>query len=118
MTAITRPRLGIDPDEASEAPGGGFRGLIWLTWRQHRWALIGAFVLAAVLVGWMIYLSAEFTDLYRQCHQTLCPEGSPESHRLAGSSFLIRSYSYLSRLVQYMPMLVGVFIGFMTRGRG
>ncbi|MEV4620690.1 ABC transporter permease [Asanoa sp. NPDC049573] len=111
MTAITRPRPATDRADGGEAPSGGFRGLIWLTWRQHRWALIGTLVLATVLVCWMAYLSAEFTDLYRQCHHTLCPEQSPQSNRLAGTSFLIRSYSYLSRLVQFMPMLVGVFIG-------
>ncbi|GIF47262.1 ABC-2 family transporter [Asanoa ferruginea] len=111
MTAITRPQPATDLDDDAQTPGGGFRGLLWLTWRQHRWAIIGTLILAAVLVGWMTYLSIEFTNIYHQCHNAMCPDHSPQSNRLAGSSILIRSYSYLSRLVQYMPLLIGVFIG-------
>ncbi|MER7003833.1 ABC transporter permease [Dactylosporangium sp. NPDC000555] len=92
-------------------PAGGFRGLLWLTWRQHRWALLSTLVLAAVLVGCMAYLSAELTDLYHQCHNMRCPANSPQSRRLAGSSGLVRTLNALARLVQYMPMLIGVFIG-------
>jgi hypothetical protein len=90
---------------------GSVRGLLWLTWRQHRWALIGTLVLAAVLVGWMTYLSLELTDLWHQCHDTFCPPNSPQAQRLAGSSTLVLTLDALSRLVQYMPLLIGVFIG-------
>jgi hypothetical protein len=90
---------------------GGVRGLLWLTWRQHRWSLIGMLVLAAVLVGWMTYLSVELTGLWHQCHDTFCPENSPQGERLAGSSSLVLTLGALSRLVQYMPLLIGVFIG-------
>ena len=58
---------------------GGVRGLLWLTWRQHRWAILGTLVLAAVLVGWMTYLSAELTDLYHQCRPL---DRCYQSHRL------------------------------------
>jgi hypothetical protein len=90
---------------------GAVRGLLWLTWRQHRWSLLGTLVLAAVLVGWMTYLSVELTDLWHQCHDTFCPENSPQGERLAGSSGLVLTLGALSRLVQYMPLLIGVFIG-------
>ncbi|MGC1212010.1 MAG: ABC transporter permease [Micromonospora sp.] len=90
---------------------GGVRGLLWLTWRQHRWALIGTLVLAAVLVGWMTYLSMELTDLWHQCGNAYCPENSPQGQRLGGSSRLVLTLAALSRLVQYMPLLIGVFIG-------
>jgi hypothetical protein len=90
---------------------GGVRGLLWLTWRQHRWTLIGLLVLVAVLVGWMTYLSMELTDLWHQCHDTFCPENSPQGLRLAGSSNLVLTLGALSRVVQYMPLLIGVFIG-------
>lgn len=97
-------------DESASA--GGFRGLLWLTWRQHRWALLGTLVLAAVLVGWMTYLSAEMTDLWHQCHNTRCPQSSPQDLRLSAKPFgLFRQASYIERLVQYMPLLIGVFIG-------
>jgi hypothetical protein len=90
---------------------GGLRGLLWLTWRQHRWVLIGTLVLAAVLVGWMTYLSIELTDLWHECHNMRCPENSPQDHRLAGSGGLSRTLSALSWLVRFMPMLIGVFVG-------
>lgn len=91
--------------------GAGLRGLLWLTWRQHRWTLIGTLVLAAVLVGWMTYLSMELTDLWHQCHETFCPENSPQGRRLGGSGPLSLTLAALARLVQYMPMLIGLFIG-------
>ncbi len=91
---------------------GGVRGLLWLTWRQHRWALIGTLVLAAVLVGWMAYLSTELTDLYHQCHNMRCPKNSPQGQRLSARPYgLFRQASYMERLVQYMPLLIGMFIG-------
>ncbi|MET7422522.1 ABC transporter permease [Dactylosporangium sp. NPDC005555] len=114
MTPITRPRLAAhheDSTESTATPGGGFSGLIWLAWRQHRWTILGTLVLAAVLVGWMTYLSAEVTDLYHQCHDMRCPEHSPQAARLAGTSNLTLTLASLLLLVQYMPMLIGVFIG-------
>ncbi|MEU1249182.1 ABC transporter permease [Micromonospora arida] len=90
---------------------GGVSGLLWLTWRQHRWALICTLVLAAVLMGWMTYLSMELTDLWHQCHETFCPDNSPQGVRLRGTSPLVITFSALSTLVQYMPLLIGVFIG-------
>ena len=110
MTPITRPRLAPHRAESTES-SGSFSGLVWLTWRQHRWALVGTLVLATVLVGWMTYLSTELTDLYHQCHNAPCPEQSPQGVRLAGSSNLVLTLGLLLLLVQYMPMLIGVFIG-------
>jgi hypothetical protein len=114
MTPITAPRPAAHRDDSTKSaasPGWGFSGLIWLTWRQHRWTLLGTLVLAAVLVGWMTYLSTELTDLYHQCHNMRCPENSPQGQRLGGAYRLVRTYTVLSQLVQYMPMLIGVFIG-------
>jgi ABC-type transport system involved in multi-copper enzyme maturation permease subunit len=90
---------------------GSFRGLLWLTWRQHRWTLVGTLVLAAVLMGWMTYLSTELTDLYHQCHNMVCPEHSLQGARLDGTSSLVLTVAALLLLVQYMPMLIGVFVG-------
>jgi hypothetical protein len=59
----------------------------------------------------MTYLSTELTDLWHQCHDTICPENSPQGERLAGSSGLALTLGVLSRLVQYMPLLIGVFVG-------
>jgi len=114
MTPITRPRLAARREDSAGStaePSGGVSGLIWLTWRQHRWTLVGTLVLAAALVGWMTYLSTELTDLYHQCHNMLCPDQSPQGDRLTGSSGLSLTLGVLLLLVQYMPMLIGVFVG-------
>ncbi|MBY8875910.1 ABC transporter permease [Micromonospora sp. PLK6-60] len=110
MSPVTEATATKIQDDLGYA-GGGFRGLLWLTWRQHRWALIGTLVLAVILVGWMTYLSVVLTDLWHQCHQTYCPESSPQGLRLGGSSPLVLTMGALSRLVQYMPLLIGVFVG-------
>ncbi len=113
MTSLTEaPATGTRGGEPGSGPAGGFRGLLWLTWRQHRWALLGTLVLAAVLVGWMTYVSMAMTDVWHQCGSTRCPESSPQALRLGEQPFgLFRQASYIERLVQYMPLLVGVFIG-------
>lgn len=114
MSPITQPRLAAHHEDSTEptaTPGGGFSGLVWLTWRQHRWTLIGTLVMAAVLVGWMTSVSSELTDLFHQCHDVACPEESPQGLKLAGSGRLVMTYASLSLLVRYMPMLIGVFIG-------
>lgn len=113
MTPVTEAPATTDRrDQPGARPSGGFRGLLWLTWRQHRWALLGTLVLAAVLVGWMTYVTVEMTDLWHQCRDTHCPQNSPQDVRLGAKQFgLFRQASYIERLVQYMPLLIGVFIG-------
>ncbi|MEV4509864.1 ABC transporter permease [Dactylosporangium sp. NPDC049525] len=108
--AIDAPATADRPD--GPRPGGGFSSRLWLTWRQHRWALVGTLLLAAVLVGWMTYLSTEMTDLWHQCHNMPCPDNSPQDLRLGARPFgLFQQSSYVERLVQYMPLLVGMFLG-------
>ncbi|MET8093472.1 ABC transporter permease [Micromonospora sp. NPDC005220] len=106
---IEAPARASRQDDLGSA--GSVRGLLWLTWRQHRWAVLSTLVLAAVLVGWMTYLSMELTDLWHQCGNAYCPENSPQGERLAGSSPLVLTMGALARVVQYMPLLIGVFIG-------
>ena len=105
-TIVEAPAVTLHQDGA-----GGLRGMLWLTWRQHRWTLITTLVLATALVGEMTYLSIELTTFYHQCHDTLCPENSPQGLRLAGSSSLVFTLGAISRLVQYTPLLIGVFVG-------
>ncbi|MFI7215772.1 ABC transporter permease [Micromonospora maritima] len=110
MSQMTRASAATDRQD-DLGNGGGVRGLLWLTWRQHRWTLIGTLVLAAVLVGWMTYLAVELTSLWHQCHETFCPEDSPQGRRLGGSSSLVLTLGVLSLVVQWMPLLIGVFVG-------
>jgi hypothetical protein len=113
MSPLTQPPLAANRSERREsaAPAGGISGLLWLTWRQHRWALLGSLLMAAVLVGWMAYLAADMTTLHHQCHDTLCPPNSPQQGTLSARYGPVAVSSYLLLLVRYMPLLIGVFIG-------
>lgn len=115
MSPLTHPPLTVNRPESrasAGAPAGGFAGLLWLTWRQHRWALLGSFVLSAVLVVWTAYLAADMTNLYHQCHDTICPPGSPQDVRLNARFYGLTNVSAdLLLVVRYMPLLFGMFIG-------
>lgn len=114
MSALThRPLAANRPDsrESATRRAGGVSGMIWLTWRQHRWALLGSLVMTVVLVGWMAYLSVDLMNLYRQCHNTQCPPFSPQYATLFADYGPVRQAEALGLVVQYLPLLIGVFFG-------
>lgn len=86
-------------------------GLVWLTWRQHRWVVLGSLVLTAVLVIWTVFLSSDLTALYHQCHNTQCPTYSTQRATLYAGYGPITQAEVLALVVQYLPLLIGVFIG-------
>ena len=68
--------------------------------------------MAAVLTGWMAYLAADVTALYHQCHDTFCPPYSPQEATLPRPPRPRRTWPPTCWwLVQYAPLLIGVFIG-------
>lgn len=91
--------------------GGGSAGLLWLTWRQHRWALAGSVVLTAVLAGWMAYLASDLMSIYHQCHNTMCPDDSVQEARLTAGFGPFRIANDLLQFVEFLPLLIGVFLG-------
>jgi hypothetical protein len=113
VTSPTHPPLAADgsASRTSATSANGISGLLWLTWRQHRWTIIGALIIAAVLTGWMAYLVADLTALYHQCHDTFCPPGSPQDATLHAPYGPIVMASYPLMVVRYAPLLIGVFIG-------
>src|ERR1051326_3104063 len=113
MKAQTHRPLAVDSpaSRTSAAPANGLSGLLWLTWRQHRWAILGALVMAAVLIGWMAYLAAGITALHHQCHDTFCPPNSPQEAALRAPQGPVSLATDLLIVVRYAPMLIGVFIG-------
>jgi hypothetical protein len=113
MTTPTHPPLAADrsTSRTSATPANGFSGLLWLTWRQHRWAILGALIIAAVLTGWMAYLAADITTLYHHCHDTSCPPYSPQEATLRAPQGPVDVATDLLLAVQYAPLLIGVFIG-------
>jgi hypothetical protein len=114
MSASTHPPLAASrPDSpgSEAAHAGGISGMLWLTWRQHRWAIVGSLFLAAVLVGWMAYLSIDMTSLYHQCHDAQCPPYSPQDATLFADYGPVRQAETLALVVRYTPLLIGVFLG-------
>jgi hypothetical protein len=114
MSALTHRRLAANrPDSRESAIGraGGVSGMVWLTWRQHRWVLVGSLVLTAILVGWMVYLSVDMMTLYHQCHDTRCPPYSRQHATLFADDGPVLQAEVLMLVVQYLPLLIGVFIG-------
>ena len=114
MSLLARRPLAPNPTgdcETAAAPARGFQGLLWLTWRQHRWALLGSFILAAVLTFWLAYLAADMTALYHQCHDTFCPPYSPQEATLRAPQGPVSVATDLLMVVRYAPLLIGVFIG-------
>ncbi len=109
--ALADSDSGADADRRTKFAGGGFVGLLWLTWRQHRWTLVGAVVVAAVLTAWMAYLAADMTSLYHQCHNKSCQEGTSQYAALNGAFGPIKVTSYLLGAVEFLPLIGGLFLG-------
>lgn len=110
MTSTTPVPL-TAPASASEAPGGGFTGLLWLTWRQHRWAVLGALLLTALLTGWLGYLAHEMTTYFHQCHDRPCLPGTTQDAALSSQTGPFRVANDLLQFVEYEPLLIAVFLG-------
>jgi hypothetical protein len=114
MKAQTHPPLAADGSTSrtsAATPANGICGLLWLTWRQHRWAILGALIIAAVLTGWMAYLAADLTALFHQCHDTFCPPNSAQEATLRAPQGPVSVATDLLMAVRYAPLLIGVFIG-------
>ncbi|MEV6009711.1 hypothetical protein AB0M29_23230 [Streptomyces sp. NPDC051976] len=117
MSPLTHPPLSARRSERRESAGpdagqgGGLAGLLWLTWRQHRWALIGSVVLTAALAGWMTYLASDLMSIYHQCHDTMCPDSSVQEARLTASFGPFRIANDLLQFVEFLPLLIGMFLG-------
>ncbi|MGI5241966.1 ABC transporter permease [Dactylosporangium sp. CA-139066] len=103
--------MSADSRESATGRAGGLSGMVWLTWRQHRWALLSCLAMTAVLVGWMVYLSIDMTRLYHQCHDMQCPPYSTQHAALFNGWGPVLQSEILGLVVQYMPLLIGVFIG-------
>lgn len=82
------------------------RGLIWLTWRQHRWPIAVSAVVTAVLVVLMLMTASDLASMAHKCLTApadLCRREKTEptpSHA-----------DYLMNSVVFLPVLVAVFWG-------
>ncbi|WP_052397314.1 ABC transporter permease [Streptomyces sp. NRRL F-5123] len=104
--------VALEPAVAVEAHRGrGFSGLLWLTWRQHRWALVCALGLTVVLAGWLAWLGHEMTVYFHQCHDRPCLSGTPQDAALSSQTGPFRVADHILQFVEYEPLLIAVFLG-------
>jgi hypothetical protein len=100
--------------------GGGnlsLTGLAWLTWRQHRWAIIGIVVPVLAMTAWGAYLAAAMNSLYQQCGNKPCASDTTQYATLNGSFGPFILTDYVLHFALYMPMLFGMFLGAPVLGR-
>ena len=106
MTAVTAP--------ASSAPGPRpvpWTRLVWVTWRQHRAALVGVAALLGGLAVYLLIMGLKIHSAYRaaaSCH----PLGSAicdVTTRPFASYY--HTAQQMSLYLQVIPVVVGVFVG-------
>ncbi|NUP52869.1 MAG: hypothetical protein HOW97_36935 [Catenulispora sp.] len=81
------------------------RGLIWVTWRQHRWPIVVSAALTAVLAVFMVLTASKLGSMAAHCADpnVRCTRSKTES---------VPSHaSYLMNSVTFLPVLVAVFWG-------
>jgi hypothetical protein len=83
------------------------RGLIWLTWRQHRWPIVVSAVITAVLVVFMLTTASDLGSMAAKC---LAGASSQECQRNKTQSVPSHA-TYLMNSVVFLPVLVAVFWG-------
>jgi hypothetical protein len=66
---------------------------------------------AGSLTGWMTYLAAEMTGVHHQCHDAVCAAGSAQELRLQAPFGPVDVADKLLLGVQYVPLLIGMFLG-------
>lgn len=81
------------------------RGLIWLTWRQHRWPIAISALISAVMVVLMVVTASDLGSMAAKClvAGARCQRRQTEP---------VPSYAgYLMNTVVFLPVLVAVFWG-------
>jgi hypothetical protein len=94
-----------------ERGGARLADLAWLTWRQHRPAIIAGLVLTAAAIASMLYVAARVTTINAECGNAACPEGAAQAAPLLGAFGLNGLSTYLAIVVLVLPLLAGVFLG-------
>jgi hypothetical protein len=105
MSAATQTRIAAstDDDGGGTMKGrAGIRGLLWLTWRQHRWPIAITAAATAVWTVWMLVTASKLATLAKGC-------GARGCH---GSLDKAASYAtYQMNTVVFIPALIALFWG-------
>jgi hypothetical protein len=113
MIALTHADEPAAPATSRGRQRGGARliDLTWLTWRQHRTAIIAGLVLTAAVTASMVYLAARITTINNECGNTACPSGAAQTAPLGGPFGLVSLSTDLALVAMFLPLLVGMFLG-------
>jgi ABC-2 family transporter protein len=110
MTALTMP---VRPGHDADLRPVPWRRMAWVTWRQHRTALVGAAALlgALALYLWITGLQAHNAwDAAVACH----PASSLACQQMIGGNFngtYGPTAAAVAVLLQAVPVLIGAFVG-------
>ena len=109
MTALTAPTHAVAAPDEALAPIP-WRGMTWVTWRQHRAALAG---LVAALGGLAVYLWVSGLELHHDyAVAAACrPAGSATCAALASAFTAKNSFLTNGLVLQVLPPLMGAFVG-------
>ena len=80
----------------------GFSGLIWLTWRQHRWPIVIGAVTPVAMTAWMLVAANSLTGYAKGCTAHRCSEPFAKAASFA---------SYQMNTLVFLPVLLAVFWG-------
>lgn len=86
--------------------GGAVKGLIWLTWRQHRWPIAVSTAITVVLFVLMLTTASDLSSMAHKC-LTVPAYQCRRSKTEATPSHA----GYLMNTVVFLPVLVAVFWG-------
>ncbi|HEY6792505.1 MAG TPA: hypothetical protein VI365_34860, partial [Trebonia sp.] len=113
MSALTHAGQPVGPAASRGREHGGARlaDLAWLTWRQHRTAIIAGLVLAAVVTASILYVTERIATINTECGNAACPADAASAAPLWGAFGLVRMSAYLALAVMFVPLLAGVFLG-------
>ncbi len=109
LSTITRPE-----DDTSPRPVP-WRRMAWVTWRQHRFTLVGVTVLLGALAGWLWVIGTSLHHAYAAA--IACrPAGSAACQALAGAfdsmgNHMTGPTSPAGVFLQLVPVLIGAFVG-------
>jgi hypothetical protein len=110
VTALTTLSTPTFAEEEAELRSLPWRRMAWVTWRQHRTALIGAAAFLGVLVLLLLIVGIQLHNAYgaaTACH----PASSPACNALADNFNGIGNFLSNGVLFQIVPPLIGAFVG-------
>lgn len=107
-TVTTTPATGSHP----VAGPGYWRGILWLTWRQHRWPILVSTAVTAGMLIWMAATASQINSGLAMCHGlgANCPRTTID----LAKPKLDHGYSWATyelNILVALPVLLGVFWG-------